>query len=451
MTIQKWLVDPLNRFTRKGRTAEPEAVAANGLIDRRALLGRGAIYAGAVGTGIASGGTGAAAETLKDDPWSLEMGGVTPPLQVPSKFEKNVVRTLSNPNHELRNSHARTPHHLIHGTVTPNSMHFSINHSGLPDIDPAKHKLVIHGMVKQPLEFSLETLSRYPLTTRMAFVECGGNSAPMFSSQPVQATAQAIHGLVSNAEWTGVPLSILLDEAGIDPSAKWLIAEGADSHLLHRSIPVKKAYDDALVAIYQNGERLMPGNGYPMRLLLPGYQGNMNVKFLRRLKVVDEPSMSYYEARTYSQILPDGKAWRFHFLQEVKSFITHPSFGHTLKGPGYYDISGVAYSGTGRIAKVKVSADGGKSWADAGLQGPVQDKAFTRFRMPWRWDGQPVTLMSRAWDEAGNVQPLRADFVAARGQTKEPLKSVLGFPNQHYNSITAWGIDAKGEIKHVYA
>jgi len=206
-----------------------------------------------------------------------------------------------------------------------------------------------------------------------------------------------------------------------------------------------------LVAIYQNGERLMPGNGYPMRLLLPGYQGNMNVKFLRRIKVVDQPAMGFYEARTYSQILPDGKAYRFHFLQEIKSFITHPSFGHSMKGPGYYEISGVAYSGTGRIAKVMVSADGGRSWADAALQGPVHSQAFTRFRMPWRWDGQPVVLQSRAWDEAGNVQPLRAEFVAVRGQTKRPVASPFAFTNQHYNSLTSWGIDGNGSIKHVYA
>ena len=279
MELRKWLYEPLARLRDRSGSAQrgpdqrtssgPEVVAANGLLDRRVLLGQGAVYAGAMGSGLAVGGTGAGAEPLKDDAWSLEMGGITPPLQVPSRFEKSVVRTLSNPNHELRNSHARTPHHLLNGTVTPNSLHFSINHSGLPDIDPATHKLVIHGMVRQPLELTLETLSRYPLTTRMSFLECGGNSAPMFSNEPVQATAQAIHGLVSNAEWTGVPLSILLDEAGIDPGAKWLIAEGADSHLLHRSIPVKKAYEDALVAIYQNGERLMPGNGYPMRLLLP--------------------------------------------------------------------------------------------------------------------------------------------------------------------------------------
>jgi sulfane dehydrogenase subunit SoxC len=306
-------------------------------------------------------------------------------------------------------------------------------------------------MVKQPLEFTLETLSRYPLVTRPHFVECAGNSAPMFSNEPLQAPAGLLHGLVSNSEWTGVPLSVLLDEAGIDPAAKWLVAEGADAQFLDRSIPVKKAYDDAMVAIYQNGERLMPGNGYPMRLLVPGYQGNMNVKFLRRLKAVDQPAYSYFETKNYSQVLPGGKTWRFHFLMEVKSFITHPSFGHTLKEPGYYAISGVAYSGTGRIAKVMVSADGGKSWGEAALQGPVHDKAFTRFTMPWRWDGQPAVLQSRAWDEAGNAQPLRAEFVAARGQTTKPLATPLAFPNQHYNSITSWGIDSKGEIKHVYA
>jgi len=437
---------------REGESAHVplEPVAANGLLDRRALLGRGIALAGAMSTGVGTSLTSAAAEPLADDPWSLEQGATTPPLQTPSRFEKNVVRTLSNPKGEPRNQHARTPHHLLNGTITPNSLHFSICHSGLPDIDPDKHRLVIHGLVKQPMVYTLEALARYPMVSRMAFVECGGNSAPMFSNEPIQATAQALHGLVSCAEWTGVKLSTLLDETGIDPKAKWFIAEGADSLALSRSVPVKKALDDAMIALYQNGERIMPGNGYPMRLLLPGYEGNMNVKYLRRIKLVEEPAFSFYEGRTYSQILPDGKAYRFYFLQEVKSFITHPSFGHTLKGPGYYEISGVAYSGTGRIAKVMVSADGGKSWGQTALQEPVPSKAFTRFRMPWRWDGQPVTLQSRAWDEAGNVQPTRSEFVAARGETKKP-PNVLGFPNQHYNSITSWAIDAKGEIKHVYA
>jgi sulfane dehydrogenase subunit SoxC len=433
---------------RRGRAPSLDAVAGNGLLDRRALLGRGIALAGAMGVG---GATSAAAEPLADAPWSLAFGEITPPLQTPSRFEKNVVRALSNPNGEFRNSHARTPHQLINGTITPNALHFSINHCGIPDIDPAQHKLVIHGMVRQPLAFTLETLSRYPLVTRPHFVECAGNSAGMFSNQPLQAPAGLIHGLVSNSEWTGVPLSILLDEAGIDPKSKWLVAEGADAQFLDRSIPVKKAYDDAMVAIYQNGERLMPGNGYPMRLLVPGYQGNMNVKFLRRLKAVDQPAYSYFETKNYSQVLPGGKTWRFHFLMEVKSFITYPSFGLHLKEPGYYAISGVAYSGAGRIAKVMVSADGGKSWGEAALQGPVHDKAFTRFVMPWRWDGGPAVLQSRAWDEAGNVQPLRAEFVAARGETKKPVTTPLAFPNQHYNSITSWGINAKGEVAHVYS
>ncbi|MCC6888177.1 MAG: sulfite dehydrogenase [Hyphomicrobiales bacterium] len=429
-----------------------QPVAGNGLLDRRALLGRGMLLAGAGAIGFGASATGAAAEPLTDDSWSLTMGGPTPPRQQPSRFEKHVVRTLSNPNHEPRNSHARTPHHLIQGTVTPSALHFTINHSGIPDIDPEKHRLVIHGMVRQPKIFSLADLDRYPMVTRMAFVECGGNSAPMFSSEPMQVTAQALHGLVSNSEWTGVLLSTLLDEVGVDPKAKWFLAEGGDSCALHRSVPVKKGFDDAMIALYQNGERIRPGTGYPMRLLLPGYQGNMNVKFLRRIKLIDQPAMSFYETKTYSQVLPGERFWKFHFLQEVKSFITHPSFGHALKGPGYYDISGVAYSGTGRINRVMVSADGGKSWAEAALQGATQHpQAFTRFRMPWRWDGQPVILQSRAWDEAGNVQPLRADFVAARGQSSQPVKNPLAFINQHYNSITSWAVDSKGGIKHVYA
>jgi sulfane dehydrogenase subunit SoxC len=441
--------DIMSTTRRRGHTPPVDLVAGNGLINRRVLLGKGIAVASAMGATATV--TGAAAEPLKDAQWSLEFGSIMPPVQTASNYEKDVVRSLSNPQGELRNSHARTPHHLLSGTVTPNGLHFSINHCGVPDIDPAQHRLVIHGMVRQPLEFTLEQLSRYPLVSRMAFVECAGNSAPMFSNQPLQVTAQALHGLVSNAEWTGVRLSTLLEEAGIDPRAKWLIAEGADAQFLDRSIPVKKAYDDALIAVYQNGEHLMPGNGYPMRLLVPGYQGNMNVKFLRRLKAIDQPAYTFFETKNYSQILPGGKTWRFHFLMEVKSFITHPSFGYQLKAPGYYTISGVAYSGTGRIAKVLVSADGGKSWGEAALQEPVLDKAFTRFQMAWRWDGQPAILQSRAWDEAGNAQPLRAEFVAARGETKQPVASPLLFPNQHYNSITSWAVDSNGEIRHVYA
>jgi sulfane dehydrogenase subunit SoxC len=431
-----------------------EAAAGNGLIDRRALLGRGIALAGAMGAGIgpssAAAGAEPLAQPLADPSWSLEFGDRTSPYQMRSKFEAKVVRTLSNPKNEFRNSHSRTPHHQLEGTTTPNGLHFTINHGGIPEIDPDQHRLVIHGLVKRPLEFTLETLSRYPMVSRTTFVECGGNSAPMFSPEPLQETVQALHGLASCAEWTGVRLSTLLEETGIDPRATWFIAEGADSPHLSRSVPMKKALDDAMIALYQNGERLMPGNGYPMRLLLPGYEGNMNVKFLRRIKLVEQPALSMYEARTYSPILPSGKAYRFYFLQEVKSFITYPSHGHALKGPGLYEISGIAYSGTGPIEKVMVSADGGQSWAQAALQEPVLSKAFTRFRLPWRWNGGPATLLSRAWDQSGNVQPTRAEFVAARGELTKP-PPVLGFLNQHYNSITSWGVASNGEVKHVYA
>jgi sulfane dehydrogenase subunit SoxC len=434
---------------KRGSSPPLEYVAGNGLIHRRALLGSGIVFAGAtMATGASL--TSAAAEPLKDPEWSLGPGEVTPVLQKRSRYEDYVVRILSNPKGEPRTQHARTPHQYLNGSITPNPLHFSILHSGIPDIDPAQHRFVIHGMVKQPLEYTVEDLLRYPMVTRKHFVECGGNSGTMFSNEPIQATVQQLHGLASCAEWTGIPLSTLLDEAGVDPKAKWMVSEGADSLLVSRSTPMKKGYEEAMIALYQNGERLMPGQGYPMRLLLPGYEGNMNTKFLRRIKITDQPGMTFYETRNYSPLLPDGKAYRFYFVNEIKSFITQPSFGSSLKGPGFYEISGIAYSGTGTITKVLVTADGGQSWGEAAIQGPATPKAFTRFVMPWRWDGQPATISSRAWDDSGAVQPLRAEFIALRGETKKPEKNPNAFDNNHYNSLTAWGIESTGEIKHVY-
>src|SRR3954469_1567044 len=396
------------------------------------LLGRGAILAGAIGTAPLGSLIGAAAEPptdgpLSDPPWSLEPGATIQPYQRPSRFEKDVVRTLNNPDGLPGVQGARTPLHLMNGSITPNGLHFVVSWGGAPDIDPDKHRLVIHGLVKQPTVFTLDALARYPMTTRVTFLECGGNSGPLFSPEPLQANVQALHGLASCAEWTGVKLSTLLDEVGIDPKAKWFVAEGADAPHLSRSVPLKKALDDAMIALYQNGERLMPANGYPMRLLLPGYEGNMNIKYLRRIKLVEGPAMSFWEARSYAPILPNGKAYQFYLLQEVKSFITQPSPGLNLKEPGLYEISGIAYSGTGRIAKAMVSADGGKSWAEAGLSEPVLSKAFTRFRMPWRWDGGAADLQRRGWGDAGNVQPTRAEFVAQRGELKAvpPVGAVL--------------------------
>jgi sulfane dehydrogenase subunit SoxC len=426
----------------------PQAVAGNGLLDRRAFLRGGATLAAAMSgyTVVKS----AAAETLVDDPWSLVPGAITKSYEQRARFEEKVARTLTNPKGETRVQNARTPLHLLHGTITPSGLHFVVAQSGAPDIDPERHRVAIHGLVKRPLVFTLDALARYPMVTRTHFIECGGNGAPLFSPQPIDANLQALHGLVSCAEWTGVLLSTLLEECGIDPKAKWIIAEGADAPTLTRSVPLKKALDDTMIALYQNGERLMPANGYPARLLVPGWEGNMNIKWLRRIKLTDGPGMTYPETKTYSQLLPNGKAYQFYFLQEVKSFITQPSPGLKMNGAGYYEIAGLAFSGDGKIARVMVSADAGKTWAQAALQEPVLDKSFTRFRLPWRWDGGPAILQSRAWDERGNVQPTRTEFVAQRGELKTVLP-VVAFPNQHHNAVTSWAVGANGEVKHVYA
>src|SRR5262247_4719173 len=331
-----------------------EIAAANGLLHRRVFLTSGAALAAAI-TGYTLSDT-AAAQQLTDAPWSTKAGTPIPEYATPSSFEKHVVRTLSNPKAEPRTQHARTPHHLVNGTFTPNGLHFVISHAGDPDVDPEKHRLVIHGLVKQPLVFTLDALARYPMVSRMAFLECGGNSAPLFSKEPIQASVQALHGLVSCAEWTGVRLSTLLEETGIDPKAKWLIAEGVDAPSMNRSIPMAKVLDDAMIALYQNGERINPSQGYPMRLLLPGYEGNMNIKWLHRIKLIEAPVMAINETMQYTMRIAGPKSWQFYFPQEVKSFVTHPSPGHSLKGPGFYEISGLAYSGNGRISRVMVSA-----------------------------------------------------------------------------------------------
>jgi sulfane dehydrogenase subunit SoxC len=425
-----------------------EQVAGNGLLDRRLLLKSGAFFAGAMTTGAAGSIASAAAEPLAVDPWSRTVGVTVTPYSLPSRFEAKVIRNTGDTTRP-GTQQARTPHQDLDGIITPSALHFVVARSGAPDIDPDKHRLLIHGMVKQPLIFSLNDLMRYPMESHIRFVECGGNSAPMWSKTPIQANVQALHGLLSCSEWTGIRLSTLLDEAGADPKATWIIAEGADGVTMNRSIPMAKAMDDAMIVFFQNGERIHPWNGYPMRLLVPGYEGNMNVKWLRRLKLTDAPVMAINESRQYTLLLESGKAWRFYYPEEVKSFITRPSPGMTMPTPGFYEIIGVAYSGHGRIDKVEVSADGGKSWALAALQAPVLPKALTRFRMPWNWSGQPAIIMSRATDEGGNVQPTRQQLIAERGEPRN-TPNVAAFPMNHVNCISSWGIDAKGAVTHVY-
>jgi sulfane dehydrogenase subunit SoxC len=423
-----------------------QPAAGNGLFDRRALFKGGAALAAAMSGYSLS--KSAAAETLEDAEWMITQGREVPAYGAPSPMETEAVGLLKRRSSGVIGQR-RTPHHLLNGTVTPSGVHFYVGHAGLPNVDPDQHKLLIHGLVRQPLIFTLDSLTRYPMETRMAFVECGGNSAPFFSPEPIQDTVQALHGMSSCSEWTGVMLSTLLEETGIDPRAKWYISEGCESIAHTRSVPLYKGLDDAMIALYQNGERIRPEQGYPMRMLLPGWEGNMNVKWLRRIELTEMPGMTTGEVRSYADVLPNNDVMLFNFINEVKSFITHPSPGFMMNGPGFYEVSGIAYSGRGRVSKVMVSADGCQTWAEAALQEPVLPKAFTRFRLPWRWDGGPAVLQSRAWDEADHAQPTRAEILAWRGQS-EKVPAVTSFPSHHYNGPTSWSIEPDGEVNNVY-
>jgi sulfane dehydrogenase subunit SoxC len=415
-----------------------EPVAGNGLLHRRLFLAQGAALVGGVGLLTAQ---PVRAEPLEVPPWMKAPGAHMSAYGQPSKHEADVQRFVGGTPNVVGSGVSFTPHHRLHGTITPNSLHFERHHSGVPDIDPAQHKLLIHGAVRRPLTFSMDALMRYPTVTRIQFLECAGNSGSNLGPQPPQAPCGMIHGLMSCSEWTGIPLSILLDEAGVDRNAGWVLAEGADAAAMSRSVPVAKLMDDAIIALYQNGERLRPENGYPMRLFLPGYEGNMSVKWLRRLKVVDAPTMTRDETSHYTDVLLNGKALILTYPMGVKSVITNPSTGLGLQGRGLYEVTGLAWSGGGKITRVDVSADGGRSWAEAALSEPVLSKSFTRFRMAWRWDGGPAVLMSRAVDETGAVQPTRASLVAEFGERQ----------NYHNNGIQAWSVAPSGEVGNVYA
>jgi sulfane dehydrogenase subunit SoxC len=410
--------------------------AAGGLLDRRAMLGGGALAAGVAvaGTGAAEVSIAAGSPTVMTRP-----GGPFTGYGLPSHWRKDVQRLLPNAPGRPGTGTSRTPLERLEGTLTPNGLHFERHHNGVPDIDPEQHRLLIHGLVRQPLNFSLEALLRYPMETHVRFIECAGNSGGMIAPQIAQTGAGGLHGLLSCAEWTGVKLSTLLDEAGIDPRARWVIAEGSDSAGMSRSIPLWKCLDDAVIALFQNGEAIRPEQGFPMRLLLPGFQGNTNVKWLRRLKLAEGPVYARDETSKYSQLLADGRTRVFPLEMHVKSLILKPSPGLTLQGPGEYEISGLAWSGLGRIRRVDVSADGGRSWAQAALATPILPKALTRFRLPWRWDGSPLNLISRATDEFGEVQPAHAKWSAqfAPGQS------------YHYNAICGWAVDSAGVVSSV--
>ena len=415
-----------------------DKVAGNGLISRRHLLRFGASGAGLA---ISAGALGADQGLSFQIPtWSKQPGPGASAYGDRSPFADNIERLAAQPNPIYPGGgSSRSPLQHLQGTITPNSLHFERHHAGVPNIDPAQHILVINGLVRQPLAFRYEDLLKYQMVSRIHFLECSGNSGALLRGE-IGGSAQSLHGLVSCAEWTGIPLSTLLDEAGVLPEATWVAAVGADAASMGRSIPLTKALDDVMVALYQNGEAVRPGQGYPMRLFCPGWEGNVSVKWLTQLKVTNEPAQFRDETSKYTDTMPDRSSYQFTFPMGTKSLITSPSGQMTLNQPGIYQVTGIAWSGGGSIRQVEVSADGGQTWAEAAIQGHQLDRALTRFTIPWEWNGGEAILQSRATDSRGNIQPTRSEVIASRG--------TLSF--YHNPCIQSWQVDQAGEVKNVY-
>lgn len=410
-----------------------DVLSESGIPERRAFMQQAA---------VAVAGLGVSTVAHPNDPesWKKAGSGFSNYGQAATEHNK-IIRWISSNPAVPGEGVSWTPLHDLEGIITPNGLHFERHHNGVPDIDADTWSMSIHGKVKRSLSFDLNALYRYPFESRISFIECGGNSNSLWYPTPVQAAAGHLHGLVSCAEWTGVRLSLLLEEAGIDPDAHWLVADGLDASGVVVSLPLEKCLDDVIVALYQNGEPLRRENGYPARLLVPGWEGIVNLKWLRSLQLTDKPLLSKFDTVSYTDLHKNGIAERMTFTMGVKSVITSPSPGRDLSTPGFYEIRGLAWSGAGQIAGVEISADGGSSWTDAILQEPVLDRSLTRFRAPWHWDGSSRVLMSRARDSVGRVQPTRQSLIDSKGTNVY----------HHYNAILAWGVSATGGITHVYA
>ena len=396
---------------------------------RAALIG----MAGAAGTVLARTAngqdlqvSGTARPVAPDDPtkvlgskWSSELG-----QRSPYEMLQRV------PSQALTSS--ETPLQDLHGTITPADLHFERHHAGVPFIDPDKHKLVIHGMVDRPMTFSVSELKRFPAVSRICFLECSGN---LYHNATEQTTAQLIAGMTSQSEWTGVRLSTLMREVGVSPESSWFLAEGADAAVLTRSIP-KQFWDEVMIVYAQNGEAVRPENGYPIRLLNPGCEGNSSVKWLRRIEFSDRPFMTREETSKYTEPVVGGISRQFSLIMDARSIITYPSYPDTIE-KGWIEVQGIAWSGRGKITGVEVSTDDGRSWQPAALQEPVLSKAHARFRHLFNWNGKETVIMSRAIDESGYVQPSRAAWLEARGPGSGPY---------HRNPVTGWRLQAAGDV-----
>ena len=411
-----------------------EKVAGNGLLNRRHLLGMGLS-----GMGLAASNSAFGADASLQIPDWAKIPGPGPSAYGGPSRHAGLQRLAGAPDPIYPGGGiSRSPLQHLQGIITPNSLHFERHHAGVPDIDPVGHKLVINGMVRQPLVFEYEDLLKYPMVSKVYFIECSGNGRS--NTQGITGgTAQSIHGLVSCSEWTGIPLSTLLDEAGVLPGASWIAAVGADAASMGRSIPMEKALDDVLVALFQNGEPVRPEQGYPMRLFVPGWEGNISVKWLTQVKLTSAPAQFRDETSKYTDTLSDRSSRQFTFPMETKSLITSPSGEMTLPRNGLYKITGIAWSGSGSIRRVEVSADGGHTWADALIESEQRDKALTRFSIPWDWNRGEAILQSRATDSAGNVQLTREAVIADRGTNAF----------YHNPGIQSWGVNSSGEVSNI--
>lgn len=336
------------------------------------------------------------------------------------------------------------------GIITPGPLHYVNNHGyAPPDIDPEKHRLLIHGMVDRPVVYTLEELRRLPSATRVHFLECGGNTNPLLMHDA--PNVQKTHGMTSCSEWTGVLFSTLLNEASVQKGASWIVVEAAD-RVYVKSIPMEKAMDDVLLAYAQNGEPVRPENGFPLKMVVPGWEGMANVKYVRRIKVVDGPYMDRFETTVQPSPRPDGKARWFQYEQGPISVVTRPNGSHKIPSPGFYEITGLAWSGGGSIRRVEVSTDGGKTYKDAELQSPVHRKAHVRFHYKWNWDGEEAILQSRCTDDAGQVQPSMAEVAKVWGVDIEYFrtrsKGESNSAGHHFNAIWPWKVLRDGTVKN---
>ena len=411
---------------------------------RRSFMGK----ALAMGAGVAAASKAAFAAPAGEDAilklpahtTGLGQGVATDGYGKPSKWESNLTRRESpGLTRVTQASVSFCPLQGLFGIITPSGLHFERHHQGWWDIDPSKHRFMVNGLVSRPRVFTMDDLMRLPSVSRIHFIECGANTGPEWGNVALPSV-QYTHGMISCAEFTGVLLSTVLEMCGIDKKrARYVLAEGADGSSMTRTISMETAMDDVIVAWGMNGEMLRPENGYPLRLVVPGVQGVSWVKYLRRIEVGDKPYATKDEAVHYIDLQPDGQHRQYTSIQECKSVITTPSGGQTLLDQGYYNISGLAWSGRGSVKRVDVSVDGGRNWRTARMEGPVLSKALTRFNIDWVWDGKPAISQSRAIDSTGYVQPKINQLRAVRG-----TRSVY-----HNNAIQSWKITENGEVSNV--